>query len=77
MSNILRFDSDDAVTEDKINFKNLVKISKWRIDLLNDLKKRNLKEFSNIDKISVPYENDVYSFIHKLNIFRINNLFFI
>lgn len=30
--------------------------------MLNDLKKRNLKEFSNIDKISVPYENDVTLF---------------
>ena len=31
----------------------------WRLKLLNDLAKRNLKEHLNIDKISVPYENDV------------------
>lgn len=29
----------------------------WRTELLNDIKSRNLREYSNIDEISVPYEN--------------------
>lgn len=32
--------------------------TKWRDDILNELIKRNLKEFRTVDKISVPYAND-------------------
>ena len=31
----------------------------WRVKLLNDLSTRNLKEHLIVDKISVPYSNDV------------------
>lgn len=47
-------DSISLTTENKF-----IKTVEWRVALLNDLIKRNLREHSNIDKISNPYENDV------------------
>lgn len=46
----------------------LLKIDKiekvsWRNNLLNEIINRNLKEYVNIDKVSIPYENDVKLFI--------------
>lgn len=37
---------------------------KWKKEIILQLNKRNLKEFSNIDKISIPYENDVIAIIY-------------
>jgi hypothetical protein len=48
--------------------------SEWRNNVLNELKKRNLREFGNVDKISVPYENVRYGicFMPFLILFLIN-----
>ena len=40
----------------------------WRTELLNDIKSRNLREYSNIDEISVPYENVRNSFYLNIQI---------
>lgn len=45
--------STDTMEKEKSN------VYQWRVKLLDDLNERNLKEFGNIDKISILYENDV------------------
>ena len=45
--------SNNDIEKEKSN------VNQWRIKLFEDLNERNLKEFGNIDKISILYENDV------------------
>jgi hypothetical protein len=55
--------SDSGVSLENKFLKNI----EWRLKILNELTKRNLNEHLKIDKISVPYVNDV-----SLKFFKIN-----
>ena len=52
--------SDMATSDSGVSLENkLLKNIEWRLQILNELVKRNLKEHLNIDKISTPYINDL------------------
>lgn len=52
---------EKSITSNKVNDieKEKMEDHQWKVALIKDLNRRNFREFANIDKISIVYENDV------------------